>query len=132
MTCEQADDAGTCGGTVAPTCNVARTQCPVGSVPLLRDGCYTGECSTIVACDVQPSCPALQHETDCLGRTGQCGAVYVGINCTKPDGSACQAGDTNCRCESFRFNSCRQNAALSQMVSDSAGRLLDASALLRN
>lgn len=107
QTCEQSDDGGTCSAEVVPTCNVAKPQCVAGSVPLIVDGCYTGECSEITRCDVEPLCPALQHETDCLGRTGECGAVYVGIDCTKPDGTACQAGDTNCTCESFRFNSCR-------------------------
>jgi hypothetical protein len=113
------DPAGSCAGEV--TCNQIPTQCPVGEVPLILDGCYTGACKAISQCDTAPSCAALsQHEADCLARTGECSAVYTGINCRKPDGTACNAGDTNCTCESFRFDSC-QTGAGARVVPTSTG-----------
>ncbi|MGE0870233.1 MAG: hypothetical protein AB7P03_16835 [Kofleriaceae bacterium] len=104
MTCMPASAGGTCGGE--STCNVAAPGCAEGEVPLILNGCYTGACQAIASCDVTPTCEALSHESDCLARTGSCSAVYTGINCTKPDGSACHAGDSGCTCQDFRFNSC--------------------------
>ncbi len=102
-TCEPADPAGTCGG--AATCGT-KPACAAGSVPLTgADGCYTGACSVVTTCDVAPTCPAYQHEADCFGAAG-CRASYTGLNCKKPDGSACQSGDTGCTCESFVFATC--------------------------
>jgi hypothetical protein len=93
-----------CGGTV--TCAMARPACPAGQVATIANGCYTGECVAITSCDVPPSCEALTHEADCTARTGTCTAIYTGVNCHKPDGSACHTGDTDCTCDSFRFHSC--------------------------
>ncbi|MDQ3364312.1 MAG: hypothetical protein M3680_02635 [Myxococcota bacterium] len=102
-TCKPQNDGGTCGGT--PTCGT-QPACPVGSVALTgADGCYLGTCSAVTTCDVTPTCAAYQHEADCFG-AGGCSASYTGINCRKPDGSACQAGDTGCTCESFVFATC--------------------------
>jgi len=102
------DPAGSCAGEV--TCNTKAPTCADGEVPLILDGCFTGSCRAIAQCDATPACANLQHENDCLGRasgTGaDCSAVYTGINCTKQDGTACQAGDTGCTCADFRFNSC--------------------------
>lgn len=103
-TCEPTPAGGSCGGT--STCNIAEPSCAAGEVALILDGCYTGSCGAIATCDVTPACGALQHEADCLGRNAECASVYTGINCTKPDGSACAAGDTGCTCQSFQFNSC--------------------------
>lgn len=102
-TCEPALPGGSCGGAV--TCNTTAPSCAAGEVPTITNGCYTGTCTTVVTCDVAPTCSAYQHEADCFG-AGGCSASYTGINCRKPDGSACQAGDTGCTCESFRFASC--------------------------
>jgi len=104
-TCEPALPSGSCAGDV--TCNTQPPTCPAGEVPLINNGCYTGTCNPIGTCDLAPACDAYQHEADCFsGATAGCRATYTGINCTKPDGSACQAGDTGCTCESFRFASC--------------------------
>jgi hypothetical protein len=113
------DPAGSCAGAV--TCNQNAPQCAAGEVPLVLDGCYTGACKAISQCDAAPSCAALQHESDCLADNGRCTAVYTGINCTKPDGTACNAGDTNCTCESFRFNSCTTRTNNARVVQGSAG-----------
>jgi hypothetical protein len=105
-TCMPPNPAGTCSG--APTCGTEPT-CPQGGVGLIGDdGCWTGECTAIVACDVVPSCASYQHEADCFDpANGACQASYTGINCTKPDGSACQSGDAGCTCQSFVFAECR-------------------------
>lgn len=99
-----ADPAGSCVGDV--TCDIVPPRCAQGQVPLIRDACYTGECRDIAACDAAPTCESLTYEADCLNRSGDCSAVYTGRNCRKPDGTACQAGDTGCVCQSFEFNSC--------------------------
>ena len=107
-TCEPADANGTCGGEA--TCG-SEPNCPAGSVALVdtTTGCFTGTCSEIATCDIAPACGRFQHESDCLntGDANTCSASYTGINCTKPDGSACQSGDTGCTCESFVFAECR-------------------------
>jgi hypothetical protein len=105
-TCEPGSDpAGTCTGTI--TCTTPPPACPVGQVPLRKDGCFTGLCRAITACEAAPTCNSLQHEADCLARATDCTAVYNGQGCHKPDGSACRAGDTNCTCTSFTFASCQ-------------------------
>ena len=127
-TCEPQDTAGTCSGDA--TCGT-RPSCAAGSVALIgADGCYTGTCSEIATCDLAPSCGSHQHEGDCLARNGDCGAIYTGINCKKPDGTACQAGDTNCTCESFKYHSCTVRTSARLMVMDRFGHYLDASQLM--
>jgi hypothetical protein len=94
---------GSCAGAV--TCTTAAPACGPDSVPLIKDGCYTGECQAIASCDVPPVCTAINTESSCLGRT-DCDALYTGLNCKKPDGTACTASDTNCTCERFVFDKC--------------------------
>ena len=103
------DPAGACTGAIS--CTTAPPSCPDGQVPLRKDGCFTGQCRAITVCEAPPACNALQHEDDCLGRTGSCSAVYTGHGCHKPDGTACRAGDTNCTCTSFTFTSCEVQGA---------------------
>ena len=98
------DPAGSCAGAV--TCNIVAPDCAQGEVPLIKDGCYTGACKAIPQCDAAPACSALDNKVDCQARSTDCAVVSTGINCTKPDGSACNDGDTDCTCESFRFSSC--------------------------
>ena len=109
QTCEQGG-AGTCAGN--PTCGTEPT-CPQGGVGEIgTDGCWTGTCVAIIGCDVTPGCANYQHEADCFDpANGSCTASYTGINCTKPDGSACQSGDANCTCQSFVFAECRSTMA---------------------
>lgn len=109
MTCEKGSDPnGSCAGTV--TCNTTAPKCASGEVPTILMGCYTGNCEAISACDTAPPCTAINDEADCLGRT-DCSGVYTGIDCTKPDGSACHSGDANCTCASFEFASCATKGA---------------------
>ncbi|HEY0480828.1 MAG TPA: hypothetical protein VGD37_25110 [Kofleriaceae bacterium] len=111
-TCMQgADPAGACLGAIS--CTTKAPACPEGQVALRKDGCFTGQCRAITACEAAPECPALQHENDCLTRNADCSTVYNGHGCHKPDGTACQAGDLNCTCDSFTFATCEakgQNA----------------------
>ena len=109
-----ADPAGMCTGTI--TCTTPAPSCPTGQVPLRKDGCYTGLCRAIAACEAPPACNALQHEADCLGRTASCSTVYNGRGCTKPDGSACRVGDTNCTCTSFTFASCENKGTAAALI----------------
>jgi len=113
-TCQQGvDPAGSCGGTATGT----PPTCGAGSVPLILDGAYTGECKAVSQCDVVPLCEAHSEDTDendCLARS-DCGAIYVGINCTNPTGQSCTGG-TGCVCrgpdgiagnsDDFRFDAC--------------------------
>jgi hypothetical protein len=98
------DPAGACTGAL--TCTTAGPKCAEGEVPLLANGCYTGACRAITACEAAPVCKAIQHESDCITRNTDCTTVYNGHGCTKPDGTACRAGDANCTCTSFTFAAC--------------------------
>ncbi len=98
------DPAGTC--TAAVTCTTAAPACADNQVPLVLAGCYTGECRAIASCEGPTTCSALQHEDDCVARTGDCAPSYTGLDCTKKDGTACHAGDTGCTCATFKFASC--------------------------
>lgn len=108
------DPAGTCTGTI--TCTTTAPSCPDGQVPLRKDGCFTGECRAITACEAAPACNALQHEGDCLARTRDCSTVYTGRGCHKLDGTACRAGDTDCTCTSFTFASCENKGAAATRI----------------
>lgn len=101
----QADPA-TCQGEVAATCNLVPPKCDLGSVATLVNGCYDGGCRAITACDGPAVCGHLQHQEDCAGRNEDCKQVFIGINCTKPDGTACNMGDANCTCQSFKYDRC--------------------------
>lgn len=122
-TCEPTPLEGTCAAEV--TCNIVRPTCATGEVALIKDGCYTGTCGAIATCDVTPTCGSLQFETDCLGRTDECSAVYTGINCTNSQGTSCTAGSTNCTCESFRFNSCTDRSSAMMVYALEDGTMVD-------
>lgn len=98
------DPNGTCAGEL--TCNVARPNCPAGQVPTVLDGCWTGLCSPVDACEAPPACAHINDEASCSARS-DCAQVVNGINCQTPDGTACQSGDTNCTCERYVFAACR-------------------------
>lgn len=100
------DPAGSCPSPGSITCNTGGPKCAEGEVPLIKDGCYTGACRAITACEAPPICNALSHESDCLARSADCSTVYNGHGCHKPDGSACRVGDTDCTCTSFTFSAC--------------------------
>ncbi len=124
-TCAQAS----CAGDV--TCTTAMPVCPSGQIALSANGCWTGGCVALDACDTTASCSRINDESDCLARTSDCSALYTGLNCSKMDGTACHAGDTGCVCADFEFASCTdKTASTGRMVQDSSGRMLDASQLM--
>src|SRR5690606_25148411 len=107
------EDRGTCTwDTSNPTCNGEVScerlppSCPVGQVPAIDDGCYTGSCIAISACEAAPACEALQHEGDCL-RGSNCEAVYSGESCTC-NGVPCSCSDDpgSCICEVYVYQGC--------------------------
>jgi len=103
------DPNGACNGAV--TCTMAKPTCAEGQVATVTNGCFTGQCEAINACAATPTCDALQHQDDCQSRATDCTTVSEGHGCTKPDGSACQTGDTNCKCSSFTFQGCEVKGA---------------------
>jgi hypothetical protein len=108
------DPAGACTGAL--TCTTAGPKCAEGEVPLLANGCYTGACRAITACEAAPVCKAIQHENDCITRNTDCTTVYNGHGCTKPDGTACRAGDANCTCTSFTYAACEDKGPNATIV----------------
>ena len=129
-TCEPGvDPNGSCGGAV--TCTTAAPHCAAGEVPLVYNGCYTGQCRAIAQCDVTPSCAAIEHEADCLGRSTDCSTVYTGHGCHKANGTACHAGDTGCTCTSFTFDSCEDKGMSARLFIDSNGVRVDAASYLQ-
>lgn len=132
-TCMSGEDPyGTCGGTVAPTCNVARPSCPEGTVALMYDGCYTGGCSWINLCAATPECSSYRYDSDCRN-DASCSSAYTGTGCKKPDNSPCQAGDTDCTCATYTFASCQDGGSPRANTFEYNGMLFNISELtLRN
>ena len=118
---------GSCAGAI--TCTTAAPTCASGSVPLIYNGCFTGACFETALCSEAPACANINDETNCLAHIATCSAVYVGIGCHKPDGSACHTGDLNCTCASFRFNSCVAKGMARLLIEDH-GVMIDASPLI--
>jgi hypothetical protein len=92
-----------CAGVI--TCATSLPTCAVNAVPLILDGCYTGQCQLISQCDQPPACDAIRSEPACVGRT-DCEAIYNGIDCQRIDGTGCQPGEPSCICARFLFASC--------------------------
>lgn len=105
------DPNGSCGGAVAQTCTMVKPTCGEGQVATISNGCYSGMCEAISACSATPACGSLQHQDDCTARATDCATVTEGHGCTKPDGTACTVGDTNCKCQSFTFQGCEDKGA---------------------
>ena len=118
---------GSCAGTI--TCNLAAPVCPVGQVPLIHNGCYTGGCFETAMCGESPACKNINDETNCLAHGTACSAVYIGIGCHKTDGTACHSGDVDCTCASFQWNSCVAKGSARMLIEDH-GVMIDASPLL--
>lgn len=111
-TCEVPDEPPppppvTCNAEII--CDIVKPECPAGQTPAISEGCYTGECILIEDCDVPPpplTCEEIEDEMACLDRA-DCKALYAGYDCTTPDGSACEDGDSGCTCERFEFAACQ-------------------------
>lgn len=123
-------DTRTCEGDpescVAPnnsTCTALPPSCAEHQVPTTgADGCFSGKCRDISACNEDAACTIIQHEDDCLTANTRCSASYTGINCHKTDGTACKAGDVGCTCDSFVYARCLdRNASGRQVTPDGNG-----------
>ena len=88
-------DPGSCVGEV--TCDALPPNCPSGTIPGRRNGCWTGYCIPQADCDQLPACTTL-GEMDCIGRT-DCEPTYEGHNCS--------CSPSGCTCQSWTFDSCR-------------------------
>jgi hypothetical protein len=66
-------------------CDAVSPACPDGTLPGVRNGCYTGYCIPLAECpDDPPACDTL-GESDCLAN-GNCTPHYQGVNCSMVDG----------------------------------------------
>ncbi|RMH37749.1 MAG: hypothetical protein D6689_20660 [Deltaproteobacteria bacterium] len=92
-------------------CEIAPPVCPSGTLPGVADGCYTGVCIPEALCPDEPpfTCADAADEADCLDHG--CEPVYVGVNCTDPDGGTCVGDEPDCTCEYFEYGFCRDRAA---------------------
>lgn len=95
--------SGSCAGEV--TCTTQPPVCPAGSVPLIYNGCYTGNCNPTNDCSESPVCTHINDEDNCLART-DCAPTYTGLNCTNTSGTTCHSGDSGCTCTDFVFATC--------------------------
>jgi len=92
-------------------CDMVAPTCPGGTLPGVKDGCYTGFCIPEALCpDEKPfECVDAANEAECMGATG-CEAVYVGIDCTDPMGGTCIGDEPDCTCDHFEYGFCRDKA----------------------
>ena len=95
------DPAGMCLGPV--TCTTRAPACPDNQVALVKDGCFTGQCRAIAACEGAPVCTSLQHQDDCDARNTDCSSIFLGHNC---HGTTCGTTNTDCVCDSYTFQAC--------------------------
>jgi hypothetical protein len=95
---------GSCNGAV--TCTAPLPTCPSGDVPTIANGCWTGICEPIAACDAPPPCADIDDAVDCLARS-DCSPTYSGTDCTGSDGSGCVSGGSDCTCTTYVFATCQ-------------------------
>lgn len=101
-TCVPADPVSECLGPA--DCGIAPT-CDPGTSAEIVDGCYTGICIANDDCTDGSPCAQQADQAACDARM-DCNSLVNGINCTDPDGNACQAGVGNCTCEQVIYDSC--------------------------
>jgi len=89
-------DAGNCYEPV--TCDAASPDCPDGTLPGIKDGCYTGYCIPLDQCEDAPACNTIAEEASCIARA-DCTPIYHGENCS------CQ--ETVCTCETWVYDNCQ-------------------------
>jgi hypothetical protein len=97
---------GSCYGDVY--CDSLPPECPEGSLPGIANGCWTGECIPIELCERPPLiCENITDEVTCVSRT-DCAPIYVGVDCTCPDGSEPMGdpAESGCTCADWIFQSC--------------------------
>ena len=76
-------------GTCAPaSCDIVEPACPSGTVPGVRNGCYSRFCIPASTCPAA-ACADIATEAACKART-DCEPIYQGTNCTcTPVGCTC-------------------------------------------
>lgn len=104
---------GGCQGDILDTCNVKQPACAENQVALRKDGCFTGACEAISACEAAPECKSIQHQDDCQARNADCTTVVNGVNCSQNGDhtTPCTTGQANCQCESYVFQACQDQRA---------------------
>lgn len=114
---EICDDRGVCipGGSIlcqaelAPTgCVRAEPECEIGTTARIVNGCYTGGCVGNSTCaDDNPCDSNTRTECEADSALGVCQLTFRGINCTSPNGQACDDPNApDCSCESFIYRGC--------------------------
>lgn len=95
------NDPGTCHGPVL--CDSLPPACPMGTLPGVRDGCWSGYCIPLAACESPPpaACETLATEAACQAQVG-CEPVYTASCTLRPDGTW--------SCNGFAFNHCQSTA----------------------
>ena len=82
--------------------------CPANTLPGVLDGCYSGFCIPEALCpDEKPfECRDAASETECMDAVS-CEPVFVGIDCTDPEGGTCTGDEPDCTCDHFEYGFCR-------------------------
>ncbi|MDC0721298.1 hypothetical protein [Nannocystis bainbridge] len=79
------------------TCNTPPPICAAGTLPSVKDDCWSGQCTPVEACDWAPDCAACELDSDplvCVLK-GQKGAYHV----CEPKPAACgDAAEIDCEC----------------------------------
>ena len=98
VACVPIHDPGTCTGPVA--CDALPPACPMGTLPGILNGCWSGYCIPLAACEQPPpaACETLATEAACQAQAG-CEAVYS-ATCT-------QNADGSFSCDGFMFARCQ-------------------------
>ncbi len=79
-------------------CDMITPACPTGSLPGVKDGCYTGYCIPVAECpDMPPACETVTSEATCIARV-ECTGLYEGVGCT--------CDPSGCVCDEWVFQSC--------------------------
>lgn len=92
-------DPGSCTNDSGVMCDALPPACPAGTVPGIRDGCWTGYCIPVDQCEDLPACSGL-IEASCVGRS-DCAPIYEGVDCT--------CDELGCTCADWLFSSCEEN-----------------------
>jgi hypothetical protein len=82
-------------------CFAQEPDCPSGTVPGIKDGCWTGYCIPFPQCGIA-DCADITHEAMCIDRF-DCEAYYVGVNCS--------CDDSGCTCTDWVFDKCMDATA---------------------
>jgi len=100
--------AGNCYEDVTCYCDPATGEycappdCPDGTMPGVKDGCWSGYCIPVAECpDTAPACSAMTNELSCIARP-DCAPIYQGVSCSCDDFG-------NCTCEDWLYQECVAN-----------------------